>query len=204
MNEKNKNIILYSIAGIFSFTLFLMIINSIILRDYYSLFWYCYTAILLIIIGLLTKNAKLILSQVIILAIPDLFWIFDFFYLIFTGHSLLGLVKNFPNDSLFNKITNLQHLYIVPFSLLALSFLKIKKNYKVLLVGIGEIILIFLVTLFFIPASSIINCINVNCIDINLIFLPPYLLWFIFTFSFVIISYLIITSLPFIKKNNKN
>ena len=203
MKEKYKNIILYSILILLSLTLFLMIIHTLLMKSYFAFFWYCYIAIFLIIIGLFKKNSSLILSQVIIIAIPDLLWIFDFIYLIFTGHVLLGVAQNFIGG-LFDKIISLQHLYVVPLSLLALSTIKTKKNYKILLISLGEIILIFLLTLFFVPGSNIpssnVNCVHESCTIFPMNFLPYYVEWFLFTFGFVIISYLIIISLPFIKK----
>lgn len=199
LQMKKSDWIIYSIAAILFITLVLMVINSLLAKQYYDVFWYCYIAIFILVIGLIKKNSFIISSQIIILLIPDLLWISDFFYLMFTGNSLLGLTKNFPHDSLFNQVTNLQHLYVVPLSLLALSMIKLKKNYKILLVGLGEITLTFFLTLLFVP-MSIINCVHANCVNITPTFLPYYVLWFLFSFSFIIISYLVISNLPFLKK----
>ena len=97
----------------------------------------------------------MILSQIIILAIPDLLWTFDFFYMIFSGHSLLGIVGYFPGENLLGRILSLQHLYVIPLSLIALSIIKIKKDYKILLVSLGEVSLIFLLTLIFVPVGIV-------------------------------------------------
>lgn len=201
MNERCKDIIIYLIAIIFSLTFVLIVIKFLLSKNYSLLLWVCYLAFPVIIIGLIKKNPYLILSQVVILAIPDLFWVFDFIYLILTGHSPMGLVVYFPNQIFLEKIVSMQHFYTVPLSLVALSILKLKKNYKVLLVSLVEIVLVFLLTLLLVPADgNIINCIHLNCINIKLTFLPPSAIWFMFTFSFVISSYFIITSLPFIRK----
>jgi len=156
--------------------------------------------IILIIIGLATKNSFLILSQVISLAIPDLLWTFDFFYTFFTGHNLLGIAGYFIKEDILGRILSLQHLYVAPLSIVALFILGVKKDYRILLLSFGEVILIFLLTLIFVPASSGVNCIHVNCTIISLNFLPFPLVWFIFEFGFITLSYFIVTSLPFVKK----
>lgn len=199
--NKGEHRIVYGIAIILSVTLILMITRTLLTKTYISFFWYCYTALLLVIIGLFMKNSKIILSQLVILAIPDLLWMIDFISLIFTGHAFLGITQDFYKLSAFEKITSLQHFYTVPLIVYALSFLKIKKDYKILLVSLGEIILIFLLTISISNTLSI-NCINEGCIGINvkISFLPYYLEWFIVMFGFAAISYLIITNLSFIKR----
>ena len=201
---KKKEVIVYIIAIIFFITLLLMVINKFQESYYYELMWFCYISILIIIFGLFKKNSKIILSQVIILAIPDLLWIFDFLYLILFGHTLLGLADNLLGNRLLDKITSFQHLYVVPLSLVALSSLKInksKKSYNILFASLAELTLIFFITLFFVPNSQTVNCVHLSCVKINMTFLPYPLLWFLFAFSFAIISYLIIINIHvFIKK----
>jgi hypothetical protein len=173
--------------------------NILKAKQYHVFLYTCYVALPIIIFGLFKKNSNIILSQVILIAIPDLFWMFDFLYYIFSGNSLLGLVNYFPGELLSWKITSLQHLYIVPLSLFALSKIKFKINYKILLISLFEIILIFLATLLVVPNTPV-NCIDLKCINIPLTFLPPYVVWFMFNFGFTLISYFVITSIPFFVK----
>ena len=193
--DKKKNLIIYGISILFSITLLLMIFNTLRRQAYYELFWYCYPALFLIIVGLFRKKSNLILSQLIIIAIPDLFYIFDVIYFAFTGNLLLGIAKNFVYVGFFEKITSSQHFYILPLSLLALSLIKIKKNYKILLISLTEIILIFLVTLLIVPSLSMVNCVHSRCVIPLLGFLPYYFEWFILIFGFALISYLLINLL---------
>jgi hypothetical protein len=198
---ERKELILNIITIVFSMTIILMIINSIQLKEYYPFFWVCYPALIIVIIGLLKRNSSVVLSQIILIAIPDLLWISDFICLVAIGKPVLGLVSSFSGLSFFSKMGALQHLYIFPLSLLSLSLMKIRKNHKILLISFGEIILIFLLTLFLVPNTYDINCVHVTCIQFSVTFLPYTILWFLFEFGFIIISYFIITSLPFVKKN---
>lgn len=195
-----KELILYFIFSIFSLTLLFVIINFLQLKDYTAFLWACYICLPIIIYGILKRDSNIILSQIIIIAIPDLFWIFDFIYLLITGHVLLGVTtfKGSPID----KIRSLQHLILVPLSILALSQIKIKKNYKILLISLAEIVLIFFISALFAPISANINCVYKNCILIPINFLPYPLIWFGLLFTFIAISYFVIISLPFVKKSS--
>jgi len=199
---KEKRWIWYLIILVISLAYFFMFVEPITSKYYIALLWTCYIAIPIIIIGLIKKNPYIILSQVTILALTDLLWIFDFICLILLGHTILGIksVDIFPSQSFILKLGNLQHLVIVPLSIVALSILKVKRNYKTLLVSLAEVSILFLLTLFFVPSNQGINCVHITCIGIPITFLPYYLTWFLFVFGFVILSYFIITSLPFIKK----
>ncbi len=202
---KKRDWILYSIVAVIFLAYLFMLIDILIIKDYFSLFWTCYLAIPLIIIGIIKKNSSLIVSQVIILALTDLFWIFDFLSLIILGHTILGIeqVNIFPFQSWIIKLGNLQHLIVIPLSILALSILKVKRNYKTLLISLAEISLFFVITLLIVPSSMGVNCINMRCVGVPLTFLPYPLVWFLLVFSFITASYFIITSLPFIKKKSR-
>jgi hypothetical protein len=160
----------------------------------------CYTCVAIIVIGLIKKNSNLILSQVIILAIPDAIWIVDFLSVAFFGHDLTGLTNYFQSQPVLYKLVSLQHFYTVPLSLIALSFLKIKRNYKVLLFSLAELVFFFLISSFLVFDKVDVNCVRLTCLTINLHFLPSYIIWFMFSFGFTIISYFLITSIPFFKK----
>jgi len=196
---------IYAIIAIISFFYIIMIIDLILSKRLIDFFWTCYIAIPLIIFGLIRKNPDLILSQMIILAINDLFWIFDFAGLIILGHPIIGInqIRYFPVQPLIVKLGNIQHLFVVPLSIVALSILKLKRNYKTLLFSLIEISLFFVLTLLIVPKTESINCVHQTCITIPLNFLPYPIIWFLFVFGFIIFGYFIITSLPFIRKRVK-
>ena len=60
-----------------------------------GIFWFSYTALVLIGIGILTKNPYLIGSQLNIILIPYIVWNIDFFYVLLTNESLLGITNYF-------------------------------------------------------------------------------------------------------------
>lgn len=80
MNEKTKNIILNLIGILYIILGIGAIINTIYLElGLAPILWFSYIGIILIGIGVLSKNHLLILSQLNILIIPYLFWNIDFF-----------------------------------------------------------------------------------------------------------------------------
>jgi hypothetical protein len=139
---------------------------------------------------------------VIILAINDLVWIFDFACLLILGHPIIGInqVQISPVQTWIEKLGNIQHLFIVPLSLLALSILKTKRNYKILLLAFLEMAIFFVATLLLVPSDEAANCVHQTCIGIQINFLPYPVIWFLFAFGFITASYLVITSLPVFKK----
>jgi hypothetical protein len=208
MKNKTKDIILYCIAALLIISLFFAIGFYLRNKLYIGLFWICYTALPLIIIGILLKKPNLILSQLIIIMIPDLMWIADFIGILLTGNSFLGVSKYFfESGSLFKKVLTLQHLYTVPLSILALGILKIDKiKLKLILISFVELIGFFILG-FILPAQYGINCLptSANCTSFVFSKIIPYpLIWIIVEFSFVLISFLILYYLPFIKKKYNN
>ncbi len=204
MKRKNERIILYSIVIILLVSLSLILLSYFLEKDYNSFLWVCYTAILLICIGIIFKKPNLILIQIIILLIPDLLWVMDVIFILITGKTIFGFGNTyFLSRPLLQQLGSLQHFFTVPLSLVALSFMKIKKNYKVLLASFIELIIFFILTSL---SSSLpgINCLPLNCTSLHILeFIPYQIRWFAFGFSFITISYFIITSLPFVKKYSK-
>jgi hypothetical protein len=199
---KKRDFTLWVIFSIISFFYIVMIVDLIISGHPIDLFWTCYIAIPLILFGLIKKNSNLILSQVIILGLNDLVWIFDFACLIILGHTVIGInqVVFFPIQTWIEKLGNIQHLFIVPLSLVALSILKIKRSYKIWLFSFIEMSVFFIATLLFVPPEETANCVHQTCINIPLNFLPYPVIWFLFTFGFIAASYFIITSFPIFRK----
>lgn len=198
----DKKILLNIIAIILGITMILVVIHLISWKNYSAFLWICYTAIPLTIIGIVTRKSWLILSQVSILLIPDLLWTIELIYVIITGNPMFGVSTYFLERTFFEKIVSLQHIYTVPLSILALSFIKIKKDYRILLLSLAEILFFFVLTINIASIEYPVNCLPTNCTTFSLDFLPYNLIWIISTFSFAIIGYFIITSLPFVKEKS--
>ncbi len=67
----------------------------------YDIFWFCYSAMILLGLGMLLGNISLIKSQLYIVLLADIVWTVDFVsYLARDGNSLFGIVDyffhNFP------------------------------------------------------------------------------------------------------------
>lgn len=207
MDNEKKDLFLYFITIILSLIIFLIVIYFLQIGKPLDLLWLCYIGITIIVIGIIKRNSNLILSQILIISIPDLFWIIDLAFFIITGKSPLGLVGTylFGKELLLGRILSLQHIIVIPLSIWALSLIKIKKNhYKALLISLLEVIFFF--SLFFlIPNLTNINCLAKNCTQIILPnFIPYYAAWWAFMIISLLISYFIIISLPFVKKRNNN
>lgn len=205
MKEEIKNIILYSIAILFFVVVALTISSYLKQGLYFAVFWVCYTYMVLVAVGIIAKKPNLILSQIIIMLIPNLIWVIDFMIILITGNSPLGFAKYFftGEGALLSNILSLHHIYSVPLGIFALSLMKIKKSHKAILISFVEIIFFFILGLFVIPAKHGINCLPTARICSSLTFpefIPYPLIWLTVVFSFTIISYFIIISLPFIKK----
>jgi hypothetical protein len=203
MKEGNKKIILYVIASVFILIVLFIIISLLLEKEYVSLLWMCYTAMALIAVGIIMKKPDLILSQIIILFIPDLLWIIDSFFILITGNYLLGITRYlFIGDrTLLQQVLSTQHLVTVPLALFALSLMKIKKSYKPLIIGLAEIMFFFGIMFITSFGGGGVNCLpDPTCVSITFpTFIPYYIIWIVLQFSFVIISYFAVTSLPFIK-----
>ncbi len=201
---ERKEWILYFITIILSLTLFFVIILFLQEKQYYSLLWISYITLALIIIGIIKRNANLILSQLIIILIPDTIWTI-YFIISIIDRSRLAVPTIFFNVANFLQgILSLLHIYVIIFAFIALAIIKVKNDYKILLISFSEIIIVFLLMIL-IPGNNGINCMPtpVNCAAITLPNFIPYPLFLIFSASlFILISYFVIISIPvFMKKD---
>lgn len=149
--------ILFLSFGIIAF------INALVYYNASLLFWICYSSLVIIGIGMLTKRTALIKSQLYILAIPDAVWALDFAFVIITGSSLFGIVDYFfMPGALIPKIVSLQHLFAIPALFYALMILPAKKEHSWTL-SMFQIILMYGLTRAFTPAALNINCVYRIC-----------------------------------------
>mgnify|MGYP001579157849 CR=1 FL=1 len=164
MKQRTKTIIL-NILGIFFIGFGLLaIIQAIKTENPSGIFWLCYAAMILIGIGALRKDSFLIASQINLLFIPLLFWVFDFIYILFTGNSLFGLAEYFftGNFLKLSRIISTEHLFLLPLGFLALYLIKLKRKdfWKV---SVLQIVLFYLVTLALTDPEKNINCVFESC-----------------------------------------
>jgi hypothetical protein len=207
MENKIKEIIIYAIATLLTIDLLGGIVFYFTSRIYVGLLWICYPALTLIVLGILYKKSNLILSQLMLIMVPDLLWIADFIGILITGNSFLGVASYFfEPSSLLRKLVTSQHLFTIPLSILALSIIKTDKvKSKLLLISFAELMGFFTLG-FILPAQYGINCLPASAGCTSFIFskaIPYPLMWIIVEFSFVLISYLILSYLPFIRNKKK-
>lgn len=170
---------LLDLFGIFYVTIALLAFyTAITLSGLQSVFWLSYFAFLLIGVGILTRNAYLIGSQIAIVFIPYLVWAIDFVYVLFTNQSLWGITNYvFTTSSFISLIITLQHLFIVPVGLAALASIKFKKTdfWKL---SVAQVAVLFIIARLFSDSHYNINCVFRNCLpfDIQTIYYP--LAWF--------------------------
>jgi len=204
MEKKERILLIFTI--ILSLTLLLIIIHFLQIKEYLSLLWMCYIGLTLIIIGIIKRNSNLILSQVIILLIPNIIWTIYFIIGQFTN-TTIGISENFINlATLPLAILSLLHIYTIVFALIALAIIKLKRSYKALLISFIEVVIIFIIMVL-IPGNPGVNCwpTPVNCASITLPEFIPYPIFLLLSaFTFVIVSYFIITSMPIFKRKKSN
>lgn len=102
------------------------IINGIfIIKNPLIIIWFCHIGLIVLGMGFLIKNKKIIDSQINILAIPLIIWAADFLQFLFTGKSILGISAYFfQQGELISKIITSQHLFTIPLSLYSRRFIK--------------------------------------------------------------------------------
>ncbi len=182
------------------------------------IFWFCYIGMILIGIGGLRKDLTLITSQFNILLFPLIFWNIDFFITLFTGSSKLGIAGYFFEEMLIlARLISFEHLFLIPLTLVIL-FLLIKDSNKnsnldsnsnkdsksknslnrikySFIISFIQILLTFIVMNLLKASEDNVNCVFENCYNFLNFFLPfasyP-ILWFLFYFSMILASNLII------------
>jgi hypothetical protein len=128
--KRDERILLNVFGFIFLLWGFMAVVNSYLFEGYNMVLWYCYLGLLLIGIGIYSRNSTLIGIQVSILAVPLVFWNIDFIYFLITGVSLWGITDYMflGNRFVLGQLVSLQHLFTLPFSLYAMA--KIKSKFK--------------------------------------------------------------------------
>lgn len=198
-----KKEIILNIIGV----IFLILGISAILNTLFNLeqglapiLWFSYIGLILLAIGVLRRDSYLIAAQLCILAIPYLFWNVDFFYYLFQGKSLFGIVDYFfIPGAIMGKIISSQHLFNLPLSLIAIYLIGLKRKdfWKV---AFFEVAVLFFITRIFTDYEKNVNCVYHNCANFNFGLWYP-LEWFLAYFVMIIIANLIIVRIFYDGKN---
>jgi len=176
------------------------IANQLYLGNFYGILWLSYYTLILVGIGILTKNSFLINAQLVIILIPYIVWNIDFFYILFTGQQLWNIAGYFFNNVfLFSNIITLQHIFIIPVALFALWVIKIKR-FDFWKLAFLEVAIIYVISRVITPADLNINCVYKSCIPLQSVF-PQAVTWFVSFFVMIIISTYILKRLKFLHKN---
>lgn len=192
--------IIYIVIGILAF------FNAFYYYTFSNIFWLCYLGILLIGVGILTKNTTLIMSQIYILFIPDVIWSIDFLSYVFRdGNSFFGIVDYFFQSAPFlAKMVTTQHLLTVPVALF-LSYKFSVKSKKGLIAGFLQLNLFFFLSRLFTSLEDNVNCVYKFCGDYGFGVGEFWyiLIWFLGGFLMIFLSYFFLNSLHGIWKNVK-
>lgn len=186
--------ILFLVLGILAYS------RGIQISGLAGVLWFSYTSLFLIGLGIWTRNSYLIGIQINIILIPYIVWNIDFFYLLITSESLWGITNYFFNSRpILSQIITLQHVFIIPVSLISLYFIKLKRNdfWKLSLIQVA--IFFFLIKI--INPIENINCVFENCLPFQIILIPYPLAWFLVYISMIFLTnFLLVKSKVFTKK----
>lgn len=169
-----------------------------------GILWFSYTALFLVGLGVATRNSYLIASQLTIILIPYIIWNIDFFYVFSTGNSLWGITNYFfePRESL-AQLISLQHIFIIPISLLAIYFIKLKRKdfWKF---SVVQITVFFFLIRILGDVERNVNCAFQNCFQNFPISTSIYpLVWFLGYLTMIGLTTLLLTRIKIFKANKK-
>lgn len=178
------------------------IFNSVSAKNPDQVLWFCYAALFIMGIGVITKNSTILVTELNILTIPFIFWIIDFFYVLFIGQPLWGITNYFfvPGE-LSPKLVSLQHLFTIPIALYFLYVSKITRR-DAWKFSFLQVALVFALTFLLTKPANNVNCVFESCVSFLHTtggFHP--LAWFAVTFIGILITNFVIVRLPFLKKN---
>ena len=189
----HKRIILIFIGIIFVIFGLLAYFNAFYYENHYLIFWFCYLALLVIGIGLIFSEPRLILSQLYIVFIPDIIWGIDFISYLINGKSLMGIVDYFFLEGPIPlKIVTMQHLLVIPVCLVALVYIRdIKNKFPILLISLLELSLFYYLAITFTPEIYNINCVYKPCGNLQISGYYP-IIWFAGVFLMISLSYFLV------------
>ena len=206
MIGRKKKIIEYAAKISFVITAVTFLLSAVFLtisQNYYLMLWVCPVAISLIFLGMIKKNPNLILSQVIIILVPNLIYFISAIIELITGTQILN-TENFGARNFLEKIIYLQHIYILFAGLIFLAYIGAKNKSHKIIVAIITIQLstLYILTKFLVPTTMNVNCVHQGCLKFSANISPvPYdLALQLFVILMIVFSYFFIMLLPFIRK----
>ena len=201
--EINKKIYLKLVGVLFIlFSLYSYSVNLYYGR-WYELAWMCYFGLFLVGIGMLLENGFLILTQLNILFIVDIFWNIDFWFHAVTGRTLLGIINYYVLErNILFKAISIQHVFFVPFSLVALYYLKLAR-FDAWKVSLMQVAVVFPITYLFTPMKENVNCVFRECVNIGM-GVPYFFKWLACLMIIIIITNLVIYYSGIFREVRKN
>jgi len=160
------------------------VINTYIINSFSDTLWLCYFGLTLIGIGALLRNSYLIKAQLNILSIPLIIWGIDFFWFIFSGSSLFGIVDYlFKPGPLISKTIAFQHLFTIPLGIILLKKINKKTNFS-WIISLVQVSIIFAITRIFADSEKNINWVHETSLNLNIPFYPLFWLAGMFVIIF--------------------
>ena len=190
--------ILYILVGLLAFY------NSFIYGRAEEIFWFCYFSMILIGIGLLTKNVSLVASQIYILLIPDLVWTIDFIAYLLRDAPFLGIVDYFfvPGRPFLMNAVTLQHLFTIPLVLYFFKHARVPRQ-DVWFISCIQVAIIYVLTKIFTNPITNVNCVYQFCGNLQLN--SNYMLWWFGAFFLMIFcAHEILTHIRYLWKPSKS
>ena len=201
MSSDSKSIFLF-VVGVLYLLLGVGGIMNTLNQDSFGLapiLWLCYMVMILIGIGVLTRNSLLVLSQLNIIFIPFLIWNLDFFFILFTGNPLFDVANYFfiPGP-LIGKLITSQHIFTLPILIYTLYLLKIEEK-RAWIISIVQIAFVFVITRMVSSPDENINCVFKSCTNFEFIGYYP-LVWFVVFFMMIYVTNYLLTKIGFLIK----
>jgi hypothetical protein len=173
------------------------------------IFWFCYIAMVLIGIGTIKKDGKLVAAQLNLVSAYLIAWNIDFFYQLITNKPLWGITDYFFGELLIlARVISIEHFFLLPLGLYLLYETKLEKGH--LKLAILEGTLIYILTIVLTNPKFNVNCAFKSCVP----FIPTntyyQIVWYILTAITVILTAFVINKIPIfhkkdvVRKNSSN
>lgn len=139
-----------------------------IATDYRAIFWFCNFSIPLLAIAFFERSTKAVYLFVALALVVQTPWIIDWISEVATGHGILGLFNFYAQVPIFSKILSfIQHIVLLPISIVALVSLKPVPVTKKLIAIIWLTVFATLVISLLLPIEQNINCAHSSCLPFN-------------------------------------
>lgn len=164
MTTRIKSLLLNAL-GLFFLAYGVFAVDYAIYRDQPSwAFWICYVGMVLIGIGLLVRNSKLVVSQLYLLTFPLIIWLTDFTSKVVTGEHWLGVTDYFFKELLLPaRLISLEHFIVLPLGYFGFWLLGGERKGAWLL-SLVEVTIIYLIIRTMTDPLQNVNCVFESCL----------------------------------------